>query len=284
MTRVLVVHALSPLHAGTGQSTSAVDLPIARDRATDLPLLPGSSIKGPLRARARVSDPKAYTDVFGPETANASDHSGGLVFSDARLVLLPVRSVAGTFAWVTSPLLMGFLARDARHAGVTIPVPPAPADSGCHVAQGSALLLQVGNARKAVLEDLDLTADATLPADLATALAKLVFPGDEAWQGLLRKRLCLVHDDVMSFLVRHATEVVTRVSIDPATGTAKDGQLWTEENLPSETVLAGLVETQANGKKGDFMAMLGTLVDRPIQLGGKATVGRGRCQLRLAGA
>ena len=51
-TRLLVVHALSPLHAGTGQSFGAIDLAIARDRATDHPYLPGSSLKGSLRATA----------------------------------------------------------------------------------------------------------------------------------------------------------------------------------------------------------------------------------------
>ena len=45
------VHALSPLHAGTGQGAGIIDLPIAREKATGLPYLPGSSLKGTLRAR-----------------------------------------------------------------------------------------------------------------------------------------------------------------------------------------------------------------------------------------
>jgi len=34
------LHALSALHVGTGQSVGVVDLPIARSRATHLPLVP----------------------------------------------------------------------------------------------------------------------------------------------------------------------------------------------------------------------------------------------------
>jgi CRISPR-associated protein Cmr4 len=47
--RLMFVHALSSLHAGTGQGVGTIDLPIARERATDLPVIPGSSIKGCLR-------------------------------------------------------------------------------------------------------------------------------------------------------------------------------------------------------------------------------------------
>ncbi len=47
--RLLFTHALSPLHAGTGQGVGVIDLPIAREKATGLPFLPGSSVKGTLR-------------------------------------------------------------------------------------------------------------------------------------------------------------------------------------------------------------------------------------------
>ena len=32
LTQLFLIHALSPLHAGTGQSVGAIDLPIARDK------------------------------------------------------------------------------------------------------------------------------------------------------------------------------------------------------------------------------------------------------------
>jgi CRISPR/Cas system CSM-associated protein Csm3 (group 7 of RAMP superfamily) len=50
---VVHVQALSPLHAGTGQTVDVIDLPIARERATQLPLVPGSTVKGVLRDEAR---------------------------------------------------------------------------------------------------------------------------------------------------------------------------------------------------------------------------------------
>src|SRR5947199_2222222 len=126
-THLVLVHALSPLHPGTGQAVGAIDLPIARERPTGIPLVPGSSIKGALRARSDPQDEMTWA-VFGPETALSSEHAGGVQFSDAHLVLLPVRSVAGTYAWVTSPYLLRRLARDAREAGLALPgAVPAPA-------------------------------------------------------------------------------------------------------------------------------------------------------------
>src|SRR5712692_6717045 len=108
------VHALSSLHAGTGQGVGVIDLPIAREKATGIPFLPGSSLKGSLRARCNT---KECIDVFGPETsgiATDNNQASAAQFSDQRLLLLPVRSLAGTFAWVTSPYVLRRFVRDLR--------------------------------------------------------------------------------------------------------------------------------------------------------------------------
>ena len=66
-THLTLVHAMSPLHAGTGHSVGAIDLPIARERPTGIPLIPGSSLKGALRARsADPVDPRRVRPGHGP--------------------------------------------------------------------------------------------------------------------------------------------------------------------------------------------------------------------------
>ena len=40
------IYTLTPTHCGTGQAAGAVDLPIAREAHTGLPLIPASSLKG----------------------------------------------------------------------------------------------------------------------------------------------------------------------------------------------------------------------------------------------
>lgn len=311
MTHLLFLETLSPLHAGTGQSTGAVDLPIARERASNLPYLPGSSIKGSLRDRASNSkqlDKKVVIGLFGPETAEAAEHAGSVAFGDAGLLLLPVRSVAGTFALVTSPLLLLRLLRDARSASSSMaPLTKATEAvltkiqhlSGivkredCVLAHGSRVDMEVDKQRKVVLEDFDLKpvfapAADDQPTRFAEELAAVLYPASgDPWRAFLKQRLCIVHDDLMTYLAQHGTDVVTRVAIDDESKTVKKGQLWTEENLPVGTVLLAIAEPMANAKAGlDASAIakhLKDLTDQPIQLGGKATVGRGRCQLRVVG-
>jgi CRISPR-associated protein Cmr4 len=280
MMRLLFVHALTPIHCGTGLALGAVDLPVARDRSTGMPLIPGSSLKGALRAKARDKDPENVIAVFGPETRNASEHSGALVIGDAYLLLLPVRSVAGTFAYATSPLLLRRFARDLREAGLgEINVPAIASASACVVVQESALRV----ASKVLLEDFDFTPSYTGDS-LAATLGELLFTDIEDRE-LFRRRLCVVHDDAMSYLAEHATQVDARVSLDPDTKTVKQGALWYEESLPTETVLVSVCAGVRHGKASPAQAFatLENLAADSVQLGGKATVGRGRCRLVLAG-
>jgi CRISPR-associated protein Cmr4 len=302
-THLVLVHALSPLHPGTGQAVGAIDLPIARERPTGIPLVPGSSIKGALRARSTPGD-EITCAVFGPDTANSSEHAGGVQFSDAHLVLLPVRSVAGTYAWVTSPYLLRRLARDAREAGLALPsAVSAPAsEKDCTVLAKTLTLAPTGPgaSRRVVLEDLDFAAKVQGAEDdplrqLAGALGERLFPNDTAdflaWRQSLVDRFCLVHDDVMSLLLLTATEVSARVRLAEETKTVAKGALWYEEALPAESVLAGLAvaaDVQAVGRRqehtaGSLLAHVTSLTGGMVQLGGKANVGRGSCLVRLSG-
>jgi CRISPR-associated protein Cmr4 len=303
-THLVLVHALSPLHPGTGQAVGAIDLPIARERPTGIPLVPGSSIKGALRARSETGL-ELTRAVFGPDTVDASEHAGGVQFSDAHLAFLPVRSVAGTYAWVTSPYLLRRLARDARETGLALPAAVlAPAVVGRCTVLSETLTLpgsRTGNGtRRVVLEDLDFeatverAAGAPLPR-IAAEIGKRLFPdgADDApgWRQVFQDQLCLVHDDVMALLLETATEVTARVRLAEETKTVAQGALWYEEALPAESVLAGLAvaaNVEAAGKRAkhaaaELLAHVATLTRGMVQLGGKANVGRGSCLVRLAG-
>jgi CRISPR-associated protein Cmr4 len=290
-TRLLFVHALSPLHAGTGQSVGAIELAIARDRATGFPYLPGTSLKGALRDRAEERVQAQVNAVFGPPSKDAMDHAGALVFGDANLLLLPARSVGGTFAWVTSPYLLRRFARDCQEAAVQAPaVPEVKHMNQCMISHKSPLGVQQGNRMRVIFEDLDFTAAPPDPktdpvGTLADQLGKALFPADEGWRESLKERLCVVHDDVMAFLSEHATDVVARVALKKDSKTVEN--LWHEESLPTESVLVSVVQAVPNGKTGLTVKQLHDVMDKlaqgVIQLGGKSTVGRGRCRLQLQG-
>jgi CRISPR-associated protein Cmr4 len=279
-----LLHALSPLHAGTGQSVDVIDLPIARMRATGIPFVPGSSIKGVLRDaythRDDHEDKKATHAIFGPDTEHASDHASALVVSDARLLAMPVRSFFGTFAWVTSPLLLELASRDwptLKDALKDLPIDDLR--QSALVAEGS--INQNTSDRKLYLEDLDLKATKNPHAKkLPDALSKALDIRD------LSKRWVIVDDETMTFLWETATQIDTRIRLDPKTRTVAKGALWIEESLPAESLLIGLLHaTHSRSKHLDLSAqevishVLPHDTKTTLQLGGKATVGRGRCHM-----
>jgi CRISPR-associated protein Cmr4 len=286
-TYLYTLHALSPLHAGTGQGTGVIDLPIAREKATGLPYLPGSSVKGTLRDSDHVTGNKEL--IFGPPTDRADDHAGAAQFADARLLLLPVRSLRGTFAWVTSPYVLNRFARDAKEMGMNPPAPLAVArEDMCIVAGGANLY----NQTQVIIEDLDLKAHThDQAAKWASWIGKLVFSNDAEWQAMLGQRLCVIHDNMLMFLLTTATEVIARIRLSDQKKTVERGALWYEEALPSESILAGVLLINPPTTHGDLQAKTTEIYtglrgasDKTLQFGGKATVGRGLCHIQIGEA
>src|SRR5690606_9746576 len=64
------IYTLTPTHCGTGQTSGAVDLPIAREPHTCLPVLPASGLKGAARStlneREDATDSELARCLFGP--------------------------------------------------------------------------------------------------------------------------------------------------------------------------------------------------------------------------
>jgi CRISPR-associated protein Cmr4 len=278
--KLLLLHAYSPLHAGTGQSVDVIDLPVAREKATGIPFLPGSTVKGVFRDAC--GDDDKCLRIFGPKTGNAEEYAGSVNFTDARLLLLPVRSLRGVFAWVTSPLLLRRLKRDAQDTSLLAFSIPVPADeSSCHVTNdGCVLNMDVGSGQKVILEDLPLGfAENPDVSAWAGWLGQKLFPGDVAAQNDLKSRLCVVADDTLSFLLETATEISARIHIDDDKKTVAKGQLWYEEALPAETVLVSLVvAAEVKSKPKEVFNTVKELSAKTLQFGGKATVGRGLCK------
>lgn len=280
-SKLMFVHALSPLHAGTGQGVDVIDLPVAREKATGIPFLPGSAIKGVFRDAC--GDDEKCIRVFGPKTDKAEEHAGAVTFTDARLLLLlPVRSLRGVFAWATSPLLLRRLARDAQGYPDLPKVPAPQGEESCLTAeQDSILKLRLNNADKIVLEDLPLTpkygADAKLWSEW---IGKRLLPEDE--RADLTSRFCVIADDALSFLLETATEITARIRIDDDKKTVADGQLWYEEALPAEAVLVSqVVAGTVRSNPTEVFETVKDISAKTLQFGGKATVGRGLCRAIL---
>ena len=280
--RLLFLHALSPLHVGTGQGVGVIDLPVAREKPTGIPIVPGSSLKGVLRAAAPDN---MRVKVFGPETDQASEHAGSVQVGDLHLLFLPVRSLRGTFAWVTSPFLLQRFIRDNGWVQNDLNLPQRPSvgqENICMVPNQPNTVLTL-NDSTVVLEDLDFQAQTNVHlAQWAETLAPQIFPHDEAWQQHFRERICVVHDNVMTYLLDTALEVTARIRLDENTKTVARGALWYEEALPAESILYGVVViAPVKATAQEVTQTLQQIAQQPLQLGGDATVGRGLCRLTM---
>ncbi|HLI49723.1 MAG TPA: type III-B CRISPR module RAMP protein Cmr4 [Chthonomonas sp.] len=274
----LFLHALTPLHSGTGQAVGVIDLPIAREKATGWPVLPASGIKGVFRDEAaQLVDESTVDKLFGKPNKNGEDGSAGLLcFGDQRLLCLAVRSFYGTFAYVTSPLVLSRLKRDLSVAGLDLlPSLEKPLNTN-----GSALIptkseIADKEKQKLYFEDIDIEGKASGDAEnVAQELAGLLFPGQES---LFTERFAVVPDDIFTFLCETATEVTARVKLQDDTKTVQSGGLWYEEAVPAESIFCGIV--MWTGKEDDAKEAEGVLSKiTKIQVGGKASVGRGICR------
>jgi CRISPR-associated protein Cmr4 len=289
--KAYLLHALSPLHAGTGHAADVIDLPIARMKATNIPIVPGSSIKGVLRDALRPASSGAndaeekWLATFGPDgkKVDAAEHAGALVVGEARLLALPVRSFRGTFAYVTSPLLLRLAKRDLGAQHTSKPVPEL-APCTVKVRQQSA----IAHDGKVYLQDLDLTLDTRAQSEQeVTAWTEWLAPLICGTDDILSKRFAIVDDETMSFLWDTATQLDQRVRINEGTRTVDRGALWLEESLPAETVLIGLMEADRSRRgaaavkdwTADKVLKFALAEEATLQFGGKASTGRGRCRL-----
>jgi CRISPR-associated protein Cmr4 len=305
---ILFLYAESPLHAGSGTGLGAVDLPIQRERMSHLPMIQGSGIKGALRERLEPKgddDPTAETwrAVFGPrppkagEGDAANEHASALSLVDGRLLLFPVRTVWGGWAWVTSPMVLQRLARDleileiAREEITKAASVPGGGDADDRIIVTTKST--VSRDGRILLEDFDYAAVPDQAVDaLATWLSKHAVPDTEGYKPFaarLSGQLAVVSDAELRFLTEHATEVVARTRIDPDTGTVQTGALWTEESLPAETLLWSTALFSDGRRKGgspkaaELQAQFvkKARAQHRIRLGGDRTVGRGLVGLRV---
>ena len=271
--RLFHIHALSALHCGIGQSVGVVDLPIARSRATNLPIVPGSSLRGVLRQHMTATNKEKARTLFGPERGDDEHFAGALAIGDAGLLALPVRCLSGIVCYATAPFILRRYASDRKRAGLEAPRVEGPGAGDALVSPDSVNLVE----EKLVLEDVDLSARKEGAKEWAEHIARIVYADDSDAKDDFVCRFAILPDDVMDFLAETATEVRARIAVDNETGTVRDGALWYEENLPAEAVLWGMFALSASNnddRSEDDLAKLMPRIEL-LQLGGKASVGRG---------
>ena len=241
--------ALDPIHVGTGGTRlGRVDNTIVRDPVTRIPKVPGSSLAGVMRAYTAMAHGKYPTcaglgqpdrnaegghcgsadcpvcTVFG--FAKGIGSSGGFAglasFSDMHVLLFPVASQQGP-QWITCPMAL----RQTSIAGFS-ELGDLP-DQQVIYRQADK---KVGPS-SLNLGWLFLPVKTDWPPfdEIAQKIRALGVPDN------ITSRLGIVSDKLFTHIVNSNLEVRTSVAIDPTTGAAEEGALFTYEALPRTTVL-----------------------------------------------
>lgn len=295
--------ALDPLHVGTGgYRLGRVELSIVREPGTGLPKIPGTSLSGAARAYAarRAGQPGCagqgqpregreghcggekcpicYTfgslfsrDEEGKRIQRA--YAGTVNLSDARLLFFPVATAAGP-VWVTTRERLaaaGFPTGDLAEPGAEQVLLTFRREDALNLGW---LLLDPGE------------------AEAVTPPPESGWGETAQWQAIAG-RIGLVGEAFFGQVVNANLEVRTSVSIDPITGAAEEGALFTYEALPRTAWLAGEIivddyrhgfpaeEGRVRGVGGSPLevAETGLRLIEYLGIGGMGTRGFGRAQL-----
>lgn len=236
---------LDPVHIGTGgYRLGRVDNSIVREPGTKIPKIPGTSLHGAARSYAAQlfetpgaagqshdtiehpdQNPVCYT--FGyikrSQTATSDDqatiYSGVVNIFDAHVLLFPVHSMVGP-VWVST-------VERLEDAGFTVNILPDTWNTDAVVLNWERTdPLNLGWLMVGVAGTVTVTA----PDD---------WRNDNRWRAV--SKIVLVKDALFSQVVNSNLEVRTSVAIDPETGAAEEGALFTYEAIPRATFLTAEV-------------------------------------------
>ena len=281
-----LIMTLDPLHIGDGGSRlSRVDLSIVREPGTKLPKIPGTSLHGAIRQYAAYhygdistaggvknqddKHPVSYTFGSIKETGGDGGQSGRVSISDGHLFLFPVYSLAGP-VWITSPSILREFDNSfpVVDLGDTVQL-PASLQKHNHLNLGWLMLPRADGCF-------------TLPEKVKGVPAQI------------QEKAVLVSDKLFSQIVNSNLEVRTSVRINPVTGAASDGALFTYEAIPRSTILwLDVVEDDFSGnfpkdhakakelehKRPLHVVTAGLKLAEMLGIGGMGTRGFGRVRL-----
>jgi len=225
-----------PVHIGAGgHRLGRVDNSIVREPGTDLPKIPGTSLHGAARSYAAYlygtpdaagqkvenidkpdKNPICYT--FGYLKGNRMA-SGVVSIFDAHILFFPVRSLHGP-VWVSTPSRL-------KEAGFTAEGVPHDWES-----QAEAPALAAWQAES----PFNLGWLMVTPAGQVGVKAPEKWRSSSPWE-TIKERIVLVPERLFPVIVNSNLEVRTSVAINPHTGAAEEGALFTYEAIPRSTFL-----------------------------------------------
>lgn len=253
------VYTLSPLHAGAGQASGKVDLPIQREKHSNYPCVYATSLKGSLRDYCsnalnwKESQPDQLKKIFG--AADDTVGAGGAIFTDLKILFFPIRSSENGFQYVTSARVLERFSRDYRLA--------MQQEKSLDVFQERNLLQPdaMQNTSFVLLEDYIFQKNGAAPQTII--------------EGIRKQDIYRLNEERFGELLANATQVIPRNQLDE---NKISENLWYEEALPADTVLYSFILSSTNDDAA-ITTIKTALNGKIVQIGGNETVGYGICKI-----
>jgi CRISPR-associated protein Cmr4 len=263
-----IIETLAPLHVGAtaGEESGNLNL-IFRDQFTQTGIIPGSSIRGRLRADGRDAtgnESDELKDLFGRPAEKDADlqFESQLKFEYASIVWLPVFCPGQPIVWVSCPRL---LLRYQRITGKPQGSVPKP-----YTASRPFTSPEVKNKNKIFFTFgyVDIKDD----PKLKDWFPKTTFANGDPTTEV---PLLVVDDNEISVIHEMALYRQSRVALELNQKVVAGNAFFNVEALPEGTVLIFPLGVKDPKKWGEFSEEL----SHNIYLGGLESVGFGHCQL-----
>lgn len=279
--------ALDPIHVGAGgYRLGAVDNTIVREPATDVPKIPGTSLAGVIREFATIhtmeNDEECKKKNSEKEKRDSAEEEikqyfgdgnrqGMLRFYDGQIIFFPVSSIQGT-VWITTKELLEYWLGEVKDKDrVKIKIPDEINDKAYAI--------------KGVNTNRPLNLGWVLLEVERVQNGKDVVLSSQLEQCV--KRILIVSDKLFSQIANDNLEVRTSVRIDPTTGTAAEGALFTYEAIPRGTIIGFEVgiDTRREDDKDDIASLIKATFSylKLFGIGGLGTRGFGRIDVMELG-
>ncbi|MEM2990501.1 MAG: type III-B CRISPR module RAMP protein Cmr4 [Halobacteria archaeon] len=289
---MVLLRSVVPLHPGVGRGGEEVDLAIQRD-GLGFPIIYSSSIKGALKSMIWRLDQRKANLLLGPETEEEK-FASALSILDCFLLIMPVRSLVGIYAFLTTPLLLRRFYEIMDFAE----------------AVGIKNLKELKDSVRQVLKDSDGLKESTIVSSSdklkVDALNGKLVINEELWLQPIEKdsvedlesklkiekgRLVVVNDDSGLSAINRSILRVTRVRIGRETKTVEGRGLWTEEHVPHDAFFYTVffysrsyneALDSADKVRNEIRGLINEFGNYLI-IGGHETVGRGIVKLKFWG-
>lgn len=247
------------MHVGSGDSNyGVIDKLVQRDPTDDLPCIFSSSLKGAFREYWEESLNKK-TDaetIFGK-----GDNKGAVVFHQAHLLSIPIRSNKYPYFNVTAPMAIQALIDQSKLFNIAA---NTELDTLISLVVSGEIKVFNTNTANLLIEDFE---GETIVNDNTTLLSDNI-------KKCFGNNIALVDDESFKQLCSdYNLPVIARNNLE--NGQSKN--LWYEQIIPRETRFFFAV-TKNPGKSEDSTKFFTEMVnEQKVQIGANATIGYGQC-------